>query len=316
MPEKYHYNAWIAERTNALMAAYVERNENFFLWASFPDPHPPYLVPEPWDSLYDPETITVPSIHPGEHLNNPPHFQMTQEPDPDFSGYQEKDGKACHGFSSHLIDRNKLAKDIAVYYGMVSMMDKYIGKILDKLDELGLTDSTLVVFSTDHGHLFGQHGLVAKGAFHYEDMIKVPCLVSLPGTVPQNKISSSLQSLVDLAPTFLDACGLEVPRTMTGISQKDVWFGKKEAIRSNVIVENHHQPTTLHQKTYVDRRYKITVYYGRTYGELFDLETDPGEINNLWADPCHKDLKSELLLKYIHAELGKEPIWMPRVSVA
>ena len=316
LPEEVHYNAWIAERTNDLMEQYVARDESFFLWASFPDPHPPYLVSEPWDTMYDPDKITVPAMHPGEHEQNPPHFQMTQEQDPDISGYQEKDGHACHGLGSHLHDRKKLAKDIAVYYGMVSMMDKYIGKILDKLDALGLTETTLIVFTTDHGHFFGQHGLVAKGAFHYEDMIKVPFLVSMPGTVPQNKQSDSLQSLVDLAPTFLDVCGIDIPRTMTGISQKDVWFGKRETIRDHVIIENRHQPTTLFHRTYVDSRYKLTVYYGRTYGELFDLETDPGEIHNLWDDPGQKDLKAGLLLKFIHAELGKEPLWMPRVSAA
>ena len=316
LPEEVHYNAWIAERTNALMEQYSSRDEAFFLWASFPDPHPPYLVPEPWDTMYDPDHITVPTLHPGEHQKNPPHFKLTQEVEPDISSYQEKDGHACHGLGSHLVDRKKLAKDIAVYYGMVSMMDKYIGNILDKLDALGLTETTLIVFTTDHGHFFGQHGLVAKGPFHYEDMIKVPFIVSMPGTVPQNIQSPSLQSLVDLAPTFLDVCGLAIPRTMTGISQKDVWFGTRDTIREHVIVENRHQPTTLFHRTYVDRRYKITVYYGRDYGELFDLESDPGEINNLWDDPGSKDLKAGLLLKFIHAEFGKEPMWMPRVSAA
>ena len=65
--------------------------------------------------------------------------------------------------------------------------------------------------------------------------------------------------------------------------------------RDWVIVENHHQPTTIHQRTYVDKRYKITVYYNRDYGELFDLEEDPGEINNLWDDSAHADKKAELL---------------------
>ncbi|MDO9541188.1 MAG: DUF4976 domain-containing protein, partial [Kiritimatiellia bacterium] len=65
-----------------------------------------------------------------------------------------------------------------------------------------------------------------------------------------------------------------------------------------------------------DKRYKLTVYYNRPYGELFDLQNDPSELNNLWNDPAHLNLKSRLLLKFIHAEMGKEPLWMPRITSA
>jgi len=315
IPEAYHYDAWISERTNARLAEYKQRGENFFLWSSYFDPHPSYLVPEPWAGMYDPEKIEIPHVTEGEHEKNPPHFQMTQQEKPDFSVYQEKDGNGCHGFGSHLKKQQTLARDIAVYYGMISMMDHYIGKTLDKLDELGLTEDTLVVFTTDHGHFFGQHGLCAKGAFHYEDMIKIPFIASLPGVIPQGVRTDALLSLVDIAPTFLDVAGTDIPRVMTGRSQKTVFEGG-EAVRDHVMVENHHQPTTIHLKTYVNARYKLTVYYNHPYGELFDLERDPGEVNNLWDDPQSRDLKSELLLKYAHAELGKEPMWMPRIAGA
>lgn len=313
LPKEYHPDAWIAERTSVKMEEYHTSGEPFFLWASFLDPHPPYLVPEPWASMYDPDKLTVPHIEEGEHERNPPHFGMTQEEDPDFSPWQEPDGHWTHGFSSHLSTPQKKAENLAIYYGMISMMDHYIGNILDKLDQLGLTENTLVVFSTDHGHFFGQHGLTAKGAFLYEDMVKLPFIVSMPGTVPEDATSNAMQSLVDLAPTFLAAAELPIPRTMTGIDQSQVWYGEKESARDHVIVENHHQPTTIHQRSYIDHRYKITVYYNRPYGELFDLEQDPGEINNLWDAASAQELKKDLLLKLVHAELGKEPIWMPRV---
>lgn len=316
LPEAYHYDVWIAERTNARLAEYKHSGQAFFLWSSYFDPHPSYLVPEPWASMYNPDDIDVPAITPGEHDKNPPHFGMTQEPHPDFSVYQEVDGNGCHGFNSHLGTQKTLAKDIAIYYGMISMMDHYIGKTLDKLEELGLAEDTLVVFTTDHGHFFGQHGLCAKGAFHYEDMIKVPCIASLPGVIPQGVRSDAMLTLVDLAPTFLDFAGIPVPRSMTGKSQKAVFEGLSESVRDHVIVENRHQPTKLHLKTYVNSRYKLTVYYNQPYGELFDLEADPGEVNNLWDDPASNELKSQLLLKYIHAELGKEPLWMPRIAGA
>lgn len=311
IPEEYHYDAWIAERTNAMLEEYKNNNENFFLWASFFDPHPDYFAPEPWDTMYDPDKLTIPQITEGEHGNNPPHFKLTQERTPDFSTYKEQQG--IHGFHSHLHDREGLKKDIAVYYGMVSLMDKYIGKILDKLDSLGMAEDTIVVFTTDHGHFFGHHGLIAKGAFHYEDMIKIPFIVRYPDRVPVGKVSTAMQSLVDLAPTFLNFCGITVPRTMTGVNQQNVWTGEQERARDHIVCENHHEPTTVHLKTYVNERYKITVYYNREYGELFDLEEDPNEINNLWDKQEYSELKSQLLLKFMWAELGKEPMWMPRI---
>jgi uncharacterized sulfatase len=326
IPEKYHYNSWIAERSEAALENYANSGDSFFLWSSFFDPHPSYLVPEPWASMYDPAGLTVPDISPGEHEKNPPHFAMTQQESPDFSAYREADGNAMHGFRSHLKDRDARARDMAVYYGMVSMLDHYVGRILNKLEALGLADSTMVVFTSDHGHLFGQHGLVAKGPFHYEDLVRVPFLVRMPGDTGSASEAraaadpgahvEAIQSLVDFAPTVLDFAGIKPPGSMTGVSQLRVWRGEQKEARDHAIVENRHQPTTIHVKTYVNRRYKLTVYYRHFYGELFDLEEDPGETNNLWESEDHKELKTELLLRLVHAEQGKEPLPMPRIAPA
>jgi len=316
LPEEYHYDAWIAERANARLEEYKENGDNFFLWVSHPDPHGPNVAPERWAKMYDPAKVTVPTVTEGEHEKNPPHHQLTQRVKPDRSMYVEEGGHDCHGVHSHLHKHGNAAEQIATYYGRISMMDHYIGKTLDKLEELGLAENTLVVFTTDHGDFFGQHGLRGKGAFHYEDMIRIPFIARLPGSAGAGTRTDAMVSLVDLAPTFLDVAGVEVPRCMTGKSQKPVLECREDAARDHVIVENHHQPTTLHLKTYVDARYKLTVYYNQEYGEIFDLQTDPGEVNNLWDDPASQELKQELMLKYIHAELGKEPMWMPRLSTA
>ncbi len=316
IPEKYHYNTWIAERSNALLEQYAENCEPFFLWSSFFDPHPSYLVPEPWDTMYDPDEIDLPKMTPGEHDKNPPHFRKTQEAEFAMEGYEEPDGHHIHGFHSHLHDEAKLRKDIAVYYGMMSCMDKYIGQILDKLDQLGLAENTLVVFTTDHGHFYGHHGLIAKGPFHYEDAVKIPFIVRAPGQKNTGIFSSAIQSLVDLAPTFLDFCGIKIPRSMTGVSQKVVWEGRENAARNHALIEDRFNPTTMHHKTYVDERHKITVYFGADYGELFDLKEDPGEVNNLWDSAAHLELKQRLLLKMVQAQLGAEPLPMPRIFAA
>jgi uncharacterized sulfatase len=248
-----------------------------------------------------------------EHDQNPPHLQKTQEENPDFSIYEEDGGNACHGFHSHLATKELKAKNMAIYYAMVTLMDKYIGKILDKLDELDLTKNTLIVFTTDHGHFYGQHGLLAKGAFHYDDLIKIPFIASCPDLIPVGKRSKTLQSIVDLAPTFLSYAGIEIPFGMTGLDQQSVWNGDESKAREHVIIENHHQPTTLHVKTYINKQYKLTVYCNQDYGEMFDLKNDPGEIKNLWDDPKYSNIKSGLFSKFLHAEMEKEPTWMPRV---
>ena len=314
IPEEFHYDTWIAQESERQLQGYAKSGEPFFLWSSFFDPHPPYLVPEPWDRMYEPGSISVPGLTPGEHERNPPHFGMTQQERPDFSAWRES-GFGIHGMQSHLRDPEELARDVAVYYGMVSLMDKYIGRIVDRLDNLGLADDTLVVFTTDHGHLFGQHGLCAKGAFHYEDLVKIPFVVRWPGRIPSGSVSDALVSLVDLAPTFLATAGVPVPGRMSGVSQLDSWQGG-EAARDHVIIENRHEPTTIHLKTYVDERYKLTVYYQQEYGELFDLHNDPGETMNLWDDPRHATLKAELTRRLLFAEMGKEPLPMPRIAGA
>ena len=316
LPEEFHLNRWIADRAIARLEKHHEASEPFWVWASFFDPHPPYLLPGPWDTMYHHAPLTVPRGRPGEHTRNPRHFQMTQEREPDYSAWQEDGGNAMHGFHSHLASSEVLRWNMELYYGMVSMMDHYIGRILDRLDALGLTSSTLVVFTSDHGHLFGQHGLVAKGAFHYEDLLRVPFMASQPGTLPAGTRSDQLVSLVDLMPTFLDAAHLPVPAGLDGCSHWNAWRGQAPAARDHVLVENRHQPHTIHLLTRVDRRYKITVYKNQDYGELFDLEKDPGEFENLWDDPAAQALKAGLLANLPRRSLTNEPPPMPRVAPA
>jgi arylsulfatase A-like enzyme len=265
--------------------------------------------------MYRPEEMEPGQLVGDELTLMPPHFGKTQEPDPDFSMYRETPF-ANHGFHSHLIPEDKLRKNIAVYYGMISFMDQQIGRILDALDRLGVAGNTLLVFTTDHGHFLGQHGLTAKGAFHYEDLLRLPFIVRYPGHVPQGEVSSSLQALIDLPSTFLTAAGIPVPGAMQGVDQLPVWRGETASARDEVLVEFRHQPTAVHLRTYVDARYKLTVYRDQPYGELFDLEDDPEERHNRWDDPEYAALKGELLHRFVNAELKREPTRMARIANA
>ena len=314
LPADLHFTHWTGERTLAHLDRHGTDEKPFFLWASFHDPHPPYVVSEPWASMYDPAEMTVGAVTPGEHDRNPPHFGKTQEPDPDFGNWHQP--HHAHGCESHLYPQEELKKDKAVYYGMVSFIDREVGRILDKLDELGIAENTLVVFSTDHGHFLGQHGLIAKGPFHYEDMLRIPFIVRQPGAVPAGRVSQGLQSLVDLAPTFLDAAGLAIPGEMQGVSQWAHWRGEAGPARDFAICENRHNPNMPHAQTHVGARYKITIYREGDWGELFDLEADPGELRNLWADPEAGELKQRMLLAMAQGVMRSEPTRMPRIAGA
>ena len=321
LPERFHYSAWTAERTMAFIERCQAAGRPFLCWASFHDPHPPYLVSAPWDRMYAAQDMAPGVLTPGEHERNPPHFRRTQEPHPDFSPWREAFGVA--GLHSHLQDPEELRRDIAVYYGMISLMDHHIGRILDRLDQLGLERETLVVFTSDHGHFLGHHGLNRKGPFHYEDMIRVPFIVRHPGRVPAGRVGDELVSLVDLAPTFLRAAGAPVPGAMQGVDQDQAWRGQG-AVRDHVLVENRCQGECLSLRSYVTRTEKLTIYgdYGRdtvggaSYGEFFDLARDPAEVANLWDEPAAQSRKGELAIAFVRALIASEPTRQERVAGA
>lgn len=316
LPEEFHHTHWVGERSIAQMQRCVEQAQPFFLWASFFDPHPPYVVPEPWASMYDPAQMEVPTYTEGEFDGMPPHFAKTREENPDFSEYAEPGGNELHGLQSHLHTEAEMRRSMATYYGMISLIDQEVGRILDFLDQAGIADNTLVVFTTDHGHLIGQHGLIAKGPFHYEDLLRVPMLVRYPGRVPAGQVNDALQSLVDYPQSFLAAVGIEAPGVMQGVNQLPVWCGQQANARDYALVENRHNPTTVDLRTLVTERYKVTVYRNADYGELFDLQTDPQEVQNRWDDPAYATVKSALLHQFVQAEMKREQTRMPRIAHA
>jgi arylsulfatase A-like enzyme len=239
---------------------------------------------------------------------------MTQEEHPDFEGRWPED-IWVHGAGPQRRAVAELKADMACYYGMMSFIDQELGRILIRLDELGVAENTLVIFTTDHGHFLGQHGLTEKAVHHYEDLIRIPFIVRWPGRVPAGHVSPALQNLIDLAPTFARAAGLAVPGMMTGLDQGATWAGGAAA-RSYSVTENHFGARYFHLRTYVNARYKITVYKTSDDGELFDLQEDPGETHNLWRSPEAAALKTRLLLEFMQATLRDEPERMPRICWA
>lgn len=316
LPEQYHYTAWTGQRTIAAIEQAHDDNQPFFIWSSYHDPHPPYCVPEPWASMYDPNDMQVGSYTDGEFEDMPPPHQRTRD-DGGFAEYNQ-DGFYNHGYHRHDgVSEDELKQAQAIYYGMVSFMDHWIGQTLDTLQRLGQLDNTLIVFTSDHGHFVGEHGLVAKGPFHYEDVIRVPMIAAWPGKLPARQTSEAIQSLVDIPATFAHASGLGVPKTMQGVNQLAAWSEEAQAPRDWAVVENHHQDGPgVHLRTLVTDRYKLTLYRGQDWGELFDLQEDPGELRNRFDDPAYTDIKASLLMRFMQAELERENAPLTRISGA
>ncbi len=314
LPVEMHYSTWTAERSIAAIERAVATDRPFFTWASFHDPHPPYLVPEPYASMYDPDDMEPGTLNPGELDAMAPWFAETQEADPDFSEYQETP-YSNHGFTSHLVSDEELRRNMATYFGMMSLVDDQVGRILRRLEELGVAENTIVVFTSDHGHFLGQHGLTQKGPFHYEDLLRVPFMVRWPGHIAPGQTSSML-GLVDLMPTFLTAAGVPVPGTVQGVDQMPVMTGAQTSVRDHVIVENRHQPTAVDLRSYVGERYKLTVYRDRPWGDLFDLVEDPGETTNRFDDPEMAPVRAELHEHALNAEMVREPTRYARIAGA
>ena len=314
LPEELHYSTWTAERTIAAIDDAGNAEQPFFCWSSFQDPHPPYLVSEPWASMYDPADVVPGRPDEGELARMHPWFAQTQADRPDFSPWAETE-YATHGFGRQVRAEQDLRRDIAVYYGMISFVDQQVGRILDHLDRRGLTDDTLVIFTTDHGHFLGQHGLTAKGPFHYEDLLRIPFLARFPGRIPAGSTTESLTSLVDLAPTFLRLAGVEVPFGMQGVDQLSSWSGG-QAARDHVLVEDRFQPSAVNVRSYVDHRHKLTVYRGTDHYELFDLQSDPDELVNLAGDRGYDRLAGELMHRFVQAEISRERADHDRIAHA
>jgi uncharacterized sulfatase len=147
-------------------------------------------------------------------------------------------------------------------------------------------------------------------------LLRVPFLVRYPGRVPAGETSAALQALIDLPSTFLSAADIPVPGQMQGVDQMPVWSGQAASARDEVLVEFRHQPTAVHLRTYIDARYKLTVYRDRDDGELFDLEVDSEERQNRWDDPSYAGVKCRLFQRFANAELRREPMRLPRIAHA
>lgn len=294
LPAAWHNSTWTAERAINWMSRQTSE-EPFCLWVSFADPHHPFDCPSPWNRLYDPRDIELPR-HRTLDLERRPWWHRAS-----LEGTPAVDDPAMRRFRSEasrmpIQSDAQLAEMTANYYGMISLVDHNVGRIMAALDASGKRDSTLVVYTTDHGDMLGNHGLYLKGPTPYEDLLRVQLIVNGPGVTGGVVVAEPVSTL-DLAPTFVELSGGAVPGAMQGSSLLPLIAGT-ELTRNAAYSEWHLHPSrcgvALQLRTVRTRRYKCTFELISGAGELYDLQEDPEEMVNRFDDPDHRHVREEL----------------------
>lgn len=238
-----------------------KRENPFFCYVSFTVPHDPYSPHPDYIDMYPPEGLPLPGDFMPLH---PFQFDQLTIRDENLLEWPRKP--------------DLVRAALADYYGLITHMDNKIGEIIDVLKKNGLYDNTIIVFAADNGLAIGSHGLLGKQNL-YEHSIKVPVIISGPG-IPENKVTDALVYLFDLYPTLAEACGLTNPDGIYGESLVQIISGKVPEIRSSLFTAYRHTVRAVRTKDW-----KMIRYPERDYSQLFNLEADPLELNNLARQP-------------------------------
>lgn len=211
------------------------------------------------------------------------------------------------------------------YLRVVASIDDNVGRLLDYLDETGLAENTIVIYTSDQGFFLGDHGWYDK-RFFYEESLRMPFIMRYPGEVEPGKVNDDITLNVDVAPLLLDYAGVEVPDDMQGRSFRNNLLGGtpddwREAMYYRYWMHKAHHNVYAHYGVRTDR-YKLIYYYNEACGqpgavdesydpewELFDLEEDPHELNNVYHDSDYVEVVEELTerLDRLQNELDDEP---------
>lgn len=273
-PEEHFQTTWIADRAIDFMRD-RSANKPFFGWVSFVRPHHPFVAPAPYDTMYDPKDMPVPIRREGEEEDWPQKYQNKYHANFKVTGRGGHEGVGMDTFTD--ADFQKVR---AYYYGMISLIDKQVGRMMDTLEQQGQLDNTVVVFTSDHGEMLGDHGLLFKGTA-YDEVTRVPMIVSGPGIDVQGERRDAFCCSIDLMPTVLDLAGLQTPDTVQGQSMTTlVRDPAPEGWRDSVLVELRGSARVIRTRDW------LMAWRGPgNRGELYDLQADPHCLYNLWDDP-------------------------------
>ncbi|MEI6073525.1 MAG: sulfatase-like hydrolase/transferase [Verrucomicrobiae bacterium] len=299
VPQELSMNSWVVGKSLEFIREHREKSpeQPFFLWAGTWDPHSPYRAPEPWGSMYNPADISVPA-------------QMKEEIESFPLEMRRLAINAPH--IKYKVPLEQLVRNnIAMYMGMISHIDDQLGRLLDGLDKMGLTDDTIILFISDHGDMMGEHWFFGKSLYFYDGALKMPGIIAGPG-IPLGKVFEGLAESVDLMPTLLELAAVPVPAEVQGKSWCPAIRGDGAAVHRNVYTEFQHfklsdpdhvfadEPKDEHVFSLFDGRYRIVCFKDRLYGQLFDFEADPGNHRNRWDDPEYANVKTEMQNKLLN----------------
>ncbi|TSH98583.1 sulfatase-like hydrolase/transferase [Verticiella sediminum] len=301
VPEALSTTSWIAERTMARLRTAAGSAQPFFIQCSFPDPHHPFTPPGRFWDMYDPASVALPASF---------HYRGERPPHVAWLHAQRDAGKAVkHTPAVFACTEREAREAIALNYGSISHIDDAIGRILASLQALGLAENTVVVFTSDHGDYFGEHQLLWKGPLHYDSVVRVPFLWADPAA-PAGR-SDTLCSALDLAPTILQRASVEPFFGIQGRSllphvRRDGDAPRRDA----VLIEEEGQrvmfglPGRVRMRTLRTADWRLSLYDGVDWGELYDLRADPHECVNRWDDPACVPMRAELALRLAREQLA------------
>ena len=274
-----HYPDSLVGRLSVEQVCEHDFDTPLLLWSGFVGPHDPFDVPASALERYGDRPIPEPVCYDNE---------WDDKPSSQGRGMRKMDGmrtQAAIWWSRATPEAIRRMR--RHYYANVMVIDEWVGRIVDAVRERGQLDNTLFVFTSDHGDCLGDHHTVYKFTTHYESVVRVPLVVAGPGVVSRG-IVSPLVELIDLGPTLLDLAGVEPDRRYRGQSLRPLLEGGSEEIHSAVYSERHSRVMIR------TRRWKLVYYAGLAEGELYDMQSDPDELRNLYNSVGHQEVRAEL----------------------
>lgn len=308
LPEELYPTSYVVEMAEAALHESAKQPQQpFFISVCFPDPHHPFTPPGRYWDMYDPDSIPVPQSL-GSANVTPALAHLRAE---------RALGRAnTLGTMPFAVDEREAREAIALSYGMITMVDDGIGRIMQTLANVGQLDNTVVIFTSDHGDFMGDHGLMLKSTLHYQGLVKVPFIWSEPG-MPQPGVSTAaLHSTLDVARSVLARAGLQPYWGMQGMDLAASLADPAAAGQAAVLVEEDgHEvgfgfSAPARVRTILSAHWRMSIYEGCDWGELYDLSRDPHEMVNLFDEPAHRKVRAELfeqLARQMMAQADRSP---------
>jgi arylsulfatase A-like enzyme len=303
IPRELYHTDWVAARTMAWLDTLSE-DEDWFVWMSFPDPHHPWDPPASEKDRIDWREVPLPDLYPGSAEKVP---AMLKDKPKHWMGYFDgslwSNLEAPRGFKPCDLTPDQIREINAYNHIENELIDEACGRVLDYVQARGWENETDVIFTTDHGELQGDFGLLFKGPYHIDALMRLPLIWKpAPVTNTKSRVVSAPVGHVDLAQTFCEIAGIDEPEWVEGskLPLTDEQAGEQGRARVMTQWDSEHGPIDIHLKSIYQDGFMCTVYeksslYDGSEGELYNLTEDPGALKNLWPDESFQGIKSDLI---------------------